>query len=340
VSSQARPQVRKNLKNAVFISILAAGLIYLYFKGPRLRSFLNLNILEILLLLAVSFLGFLAVGLSFKSLLRIFNMEIPFKEWFGLTMCNTMFNYYLPARGGTVVKAYYLKKKYGLGYSHYAALMAGSVLLGLVVTSLVGLLIVLFTSVITGRLIVSWAVAFFAFLVGVLLVGSITNQLLRLKIRSKFERVNLFLLNLKDGLTHFSRHKRFAFDFCLFSALFLLVMAVRLYLCFLALNFEVQLWDVLMIMAVTQFSFLISVIPGNLGIKEGIIVFSAGFFGISADQALTAAILDRTVSMVLIFGFGFVYSKILLNKLDDTQEARKGEKAKIPGFFCLYFLGL
>jgi uncharacterized protein (TIRG00374 family) len=319
VSSHTRPHVRKNLKNVVFILILAAGLIYLYFKGPGLRSFLNLNILEILLLLAVSFLGYLAVGLSFKSLLRIFDLDIPFKEWFGLTMCNTMFNYYLPARGGTVVKAYYLKKKYGLGYSHYAALMAGSLLLGLAVTSLVGLLIVLFTSVITGRLIVSWAVAFFSILAGVLLAGSIASQLLRLKIRSKFERLNLFLLNIKDGLSYFSQRKKFTFNFCLFSALFLLLMAMRLYLCFLALNFDVELWDVLLIMAVTQFSFLISVIPGNLGIKEGIIVFSAGLLGISAHQALTAAILDRTISMVFIFGFGFVYSKMLLNKLDDSQ---------------------
>jgi len=310
---------RKNLKNAAFILVLAAGLVFLYFKGPRLRAFLNLSILEILLLLAVSFLAYLALGLSFRSLLRIFDLDVPCKEWFGLTMCHAMFNYYIPAKGGTVVKAYYLKKKYGLGYSHYAALITGSLLLGLAVASVVGLLIVLFTSVSTGKFNVSWTIALFCLLAGVLLAGSIANRLLRLKIRSRFKRLNSFLLNLRDGLTQFSRHKRFAFDFCLFTALFLLVMAVRLYLCFLALNFDVELWDVLMIMAVTQFSFLISVIPGNLGIKEGIIVFSAGFLGLSADQALTAAILDRTISMVFIFGVGFVYSKILLNKLDDSQ---------------------
>lgn len=303
--------------------ILAAGLVYLYFKGPRLRSFLNLNILEILLLLAISFLGFSALGLSFKFLLRIFDVDITFKEWFGLTMCNTMFNYYLPARGGTVVKAYYLKKKYNLGYSHYAALMAGSLFLWLALTSLVGLLTVFFASVITGRFMVSLAVAFFSFLVGVLLTGSATKLLLRFKIRSKFERLNLFLLNLKDGLTCFFQHRRYALRFCLFSALFLMIMAARFYLCFLALNFDVQFWDVLLIMIIAEFSYLIALIPGNLGIKEGIIVFSARFFGISPDQALAAAILDRMVSMVIIFGFGFVYSKMLLDRLDEAQEAWK-----------------
>lgn len=319
MSSQARFQARRNFKNAVFISVLAAGLTFLFFKGPRLQSFMNLNILDILLLLAVSFLGYLVLGLSFKFLLRIFDLRLTFKEWFGLTVCNTMFNYYLPARGGLVVKAYYLKKKYGLGYSHYAALMAGSMLLWLASISLVGMLVVLLASDITGRFIVSLAVAFFFVFLGVLLTGSLTKQLLKLKIQSKFARLNFFLSNLRDGLASFSQHKKYALDFFLFSGLFLLIMAARLYLCFLALNFGVQFWSILLIMVVTQFSFVLSVIPGNLGIKEGIIVFSGGFFGLSADQALAAAILDRAISIVVIFGFGLIYSKILLNKMGDQR---------------------
>jgi uncharacterized membrane protein YbhN (UPF0104 family) len=121
-------QAQNKIKNAIFILVLAASLVYLYFKGPRLQSFRNVNVLEIALLLALSFLGYLALGLSFRVLLRIFDVSLTFKEWFGLTVVNTMFNYYLPARGGTVVKAYYLKKKYGLSYPHYAALMAASVI--------------------------------------------------------------------------------------------------------------------------------------------------------------------------------------------------------------------
>jgi len=324
VSSPARFQARKILKNAVFILVLAAGLIFLFLKGPRLQSFMNLNILEILLLLTVSFLGYLVLGLSFRSLVRIFDVRLTFKEWFGLTVCNAMFNYYLPARGGIVVKAYYLKKKHGLSYPHYAALMAGSVFLVLAVASFAGLAVVLFVSAVTGQFIVSLAVAFFLVFLGVLLSGLITKQLLRLKIHGKFARLNLFLLNLRGGLSFFSEHKKYALDFCLFSALFLLIMAVRLYLCFLALNFSVKFWAVLLIMVITEFSFLISVIPGNLGIKEGVIVFSGGLFGISVDQALAAAILDRAVSLIIIFGFGFVYSKILLDKVGATFWGYKG----------------
>ena len=315
MSSPARFRAPKILKNALFILVLAAGFIFLFLKGPRLQSFRHLNILEILLLLTVSFLGYLVLGLSFRSLVRIFDLDLTFKEWFGLTACNAMFNYYLPARGGIVIKAYYLKKKHGLSYSHYAALMAGSVFLVLAVASFVGLVVVLFISAVTGRFIVSLAVAFFLVFLGVLLTGLVTKQLLRLKIHRKFARLNLFLLNLRDGLGFFSEHKKYALDFCFLSVPFILIMAARLHLCFLALNFGVKFWTVLLIMIITQFSFLIAVIPGNLGIKEGVIVFSAGLFGISADQALAAALLDRAVSLAIIFGFGFIYSRILLDKI-------------------------
>jgi uncharacterized protein (TIRG00374 family) len=316
VSSPARFRAPKILKNALFILVLAAGFIFLFLKGPRLQSFRHLNILEILLLLAVSFLGYLVLGLGFRSLVRIFDVDLTFKEWFGLTVCNNMFNYYLPARGGIVVKAYYLKKKHSLSYPHYAALMAGSVFLVLAVASFVGLVVVLFVSAMRGRFIVSLAVAFFLVFLGVLLTGLVTKHLLRLKIHRKFARLSLFLSNLREGLGFFSEHKKYALDFCLLSGFFLLLIAVRLHLCFLALNFSVKFWSVLLIMVITEFSFLISVIPGNLGIKEGIIVFSGGIFAISADQALAAAILDRAVSLVVIFGFGFIYSKILLDKMD------------------------
>ncbi len=315
VSSLDLPKARKHLNSTAFVLILAAGLVYLFFAGPPLHSFLHLTVLEILVLLTVSFLGYLVLGLGFRSILRVFSVDLAFREWFGLTVCHSMFNYYLPVRGGLVVKAYYLKKKYGLSYAHYAALTAGSVFLMLATAASAGLVVIFAVAAASGRLFVSLAVALFVVLLGMLIFGLITRQLLGLRFHEKFARLSQFLLNLREGLGLFSEHKKHAFDFCLLSLLLLLVMTARLYLCFLALGFNVQFWTALLIMVITHFSFLITIIPGNLGIKEGIIIFSAGLFGIPADQALAAAVLDRALSMIVIFGFGFVFSKILLDRM-------------------------
>ena len=232
-----------------------------------------------------------------------------------------MFNYYIPARGGTVAKAYYLKRNYGVEYSYYISLMTGAFVIGLVLTSLIGLFSVFFTFMVTGRFIFSLATVFLIILFVALLSSFLVKYFLRLKNSIKFKRINNFLTNLEKGLTYFSNHKKLTLNFCVLTLFFILIMAVRLYLCFNALNSEVNFMDILMIRAIAEFSFLISLLPGNLGIKEGIIIFSAGVFGISVDQAITAAILDRVISMIFIFGFGFVYSKILLKKLGENHDS-------------------
>jgi hypothetical protein len=40
---------------------------------------------------------------------------------------------------------------------------------------------------------------------------------------------------------------------------------------------------------------------------------------ISPEQAILAAIVDRVVAMLVIFGLGFILSRILLNKFDMAQ---------------------
>ncbi|MFC2157517.1 YbhN family protein [Acidobacteriota bacterium] len=321
--------MRKSVKNTILFLILISGLIYLYFNRSYLQAFSNLGLHEIIGLLFLSYAGFLFLGLGFKFILKIFSLDIPYREWFGLTICNTMFNYYVPARGGTVAKAYYLKKKYGFEYPHYVSLMAGSFIISLVLTSLLGLAAVLLTFIFTGRFILSLALVFSLFLVVSLFSGFITRVLSKLTVSTRFERLNLIMENIKDGLTYFSSHKKATLNFCIFSVLFILFMILRLYVCFIALDFNVSFMAIALIRLIAEFTFLISIVPGNLGIKEGIIVFSASIFEIPLDQAVTAAILDRAVSMFLIFALGFFYSRGLLGKLA-VDEKGTGQESEIP----------
>jgi uncharacterized membrane protein YbhN (UPF0104 family) len=66
---------------------------------------------------------------------------------------------------------------------------------------------------------------------------------------------------------------------------------------------------------------ILSITPGNLGIKEGIIVYTAYLLGITFDEAFLGAVLDRIIDLFLIFVFGVFYSNKLLfkvNELNDT----------------------
>ena len=314
--------MRKGIRYYIFFLILLVGFTFLYIKQESLQPFLNLKVLELLALLSLTYLAFVMMGLAFKYLLKIFDLNLNYREWFGLTVCNTMFNYYLPAKGGTVAKALYLKKKHGFGYSYYLSLVAGATVLGFFLTAVLGLISVVLVYILTNRFLYYLGGFFLVCMAGALFSVVLTHFMKRLKLKVGQKKIHILIANLKEGFSYFSSHRKFALGFCLFSFLFIMLMAVRLYLCFRVLGYDADFLPVVIIRSIAEFSFLISLVPGNLGIKEGIIIFAARIFNIPGDYAIAAAILDRAVSMALIFGLGFMYSKSLLGSFDTVKAGK------------------
>ncbi|EDN67579.1 conserved hypothetical protein, membrane [Beggiatoa sp. PS] len=90
---------------------------------------------------------------------------------------------------------------------------------------------------------------------------------------------------------------------------------LRLYVCFMALGSPIHFYQIMIIQTFVGLSFVISITPGNLGIKEGITVFGASLFGISPTTALLASLVDRAVTMLVVFAVGLVFTHILIRKI-------------------------
>ena len=75
-----------------------------------------------------------------------------------------------------------------------------------------------------------------------------------------------------------------------------------------------NLFHILIIQSLTTFSTVVSITPGNLGVKEGIIGSFAFMLNIPATDAIFAATVDRGISMVVTFALGLIFSKILMKK--------------------------
>jgi len=91
-------------------------------------------------------------------------------------------------------------------------------------------------------------------------------------------------------------------------------MALKLYWAFGAMGISVGFYNILIIQSLTNFSTVISVTPGNLGIKEGIIGSFAFVLNIPVADAVFAATIDRGISMVVTFILGIWFSRVLLSK--------------------------
>lgn len=307
--------MKNKVGNVIFFIIIAGSLLFLYLKRSSLGNIRNISLPELLILLFLSLAAILTYAFGYKHLIRIFDIKLKFREWFGLTVCNAMFNYYMPAKGGIVVRAFYLNKQHGLRYSHYAALSAVSYVLSLCLFFGTGFLALMADYLITGVYIREFAIIFLLIPAGAgLFLGGLRLVFKYLRIRIRPGRVASLILQIREGLSLARTRKRPVACFSIFVCLYLLIMAVRLFLCFHFLDADIGFSRALMIRSLTQFSFLLSILPGNLGLKEGIIVYASGLMQIAPEQAVLAALLDRAVGMIITFGFGTFFSHRLIKK--------------------------
>jgi hypothetical protein len=303
----------------IILLILGGGALWYGYANREL--FLNLKKIsfpDLLVLGLLVFVSHILNGYRFKYLMRVFKINLNFREWFGLSICNSMFNYYLPARGGIVVRAYYLKNKYKFSYSFYTSLLTGSYIITLFLSAITGLLLTLLFKFIHGVLYEK-LLAIFVMLISLILI--ITALLiLSLKIGRNFdnEKLNNLTSNIRKGLYFFRDNKKLI---VIFSALYLIsifILGARLFICFSAIDIKVLFLQTFIISSLTAFSMVLSLTPANLGIKEGVITLSAYLFGIYANEAMLVALIDRAVAVILIFSLGLIFSRILLIDLKVT----------------------
>jgi uncharacterized protein (TIRG00374 family) len=256
----------------------------------------------------------------FKFLLEIFKVNLNYKEWFGLSVCNTMFNYYLPARGGLVVRAYYLKQKYNFPFSHYASLLTATYIIAFFLSGTVGIFSTILYKFFHGILLKKLLLIFTLLLLCTFVLALLTLLFAKLRVTLKHERINNIFQLIQQGFDYFFKNWQVVIYFSMLHILFLCVSAARLYVSFYAIGIEVVSLQMLIIVSLVNFTLLLTLTPGNLGIREGVISFCAYLYGIPPDIAILAALIDRAAEVVLTFVLGLTYSRILLL---DIQEVNK-----------------
>lgn len=78
-----------------------------------------------------------------------------------------------------------------------------------------------------------------------------------------------------------------------------------------ASGFQLSLHEVLVVFLISTIAFALAITPGSLGVYELSIVLSLGWYGISKDEAIIAALLLRFVHFVLIITISIA---VIMNK--------------------------
>jgi uncharacterized membrane protein YbhN (UPF0104 family) len=271
-----------------------------------------------LLYQAILILAFYLVsGYLYHRILIEFGVHQKPLEWYGLTFVNAFSNYLLPLRAGTMVRALYLRNKYGFLLSHTASSLVYMSYVNLMVILLFGLLVAagfkfglfpmpFFTKdIFQNFLTVTIVLCSSLLLCGAALQFAVLRLPFPQPLREApfFRRRNIIYL-FADGARKMACNSRLLMLMIVASITSFLIQVGRLAAAYSAVEASPDFYLVFFVNIFFSLSFLFSIVPGNLGIQEILITISSRLIGISFQNGLVAAAVMRVAALAVVFGFG------------------------------------
>ncbi len=286
--------------------VFAAAAIYI---GNNLEQFRQVEITSWWWLAALfgSCLGqSFTSALVFQKLLRIFRVRLGFWESVGLVFVTGVGNFLVPYVGGIGLRGAYLKKRHGFSLGYFASTVGGAALLTFGINALIGLGTAgylfldrgIFSPAITGVFVCCLLLpAVFIFLPAREIRSG--NRLLR-KIGRVWEGWGMISRRSSDVAVLSS----YIFLTAIFGILIL-------YCSFRAVSEAIAFSDAVIVSAMTALSALVNITPSGLGVSELVIVFTSRALGYLAVIGVSAALIRRAVSAVILFAGGGISSFLL-----------------------------
>lgn len=285
---------------------IAVFVAYLIRNFDRYEQLLDLSVNSALLLVVLVFATIYVNGLVNYALYHgLGATNMPVGEAIGLATVNTLANQ-LPFAGGMVAKAVYMKRRYRISYSQFVSATVAVFVLSIGIEGVMGLVGILYLVTIRGYPSSTWLVVGFA-----LMAASTLSLWLPLDFLPMPERWEKQVTKLKEGWQTLRNNPALLLTLIGTNVAGVLVSAARALVVFRALSQDVNLVQSILFASASILTQLVSITPGGLGLKEGIIAIVASVYGIDFGVSIVAVGIDRLVSTSIIVVLGTIYTYIL-----------------------------
>lgn len=300
--------VNTGLKTALLLAlylIMAFVLVRLVDFSTLTQNLESADLLLLVPFAIVHCLTLLPIGLEFKALMEYYSVRLKFQEWFGLSVISNLGNYLAPMRAGFLVKAVYLKKKFGFSYSSFATTFVAAHLASIVVFGLFGLCALGLTAGYPGN-----GFGFFFLLVTLAGAGIWFFPAVRIPsaLPAIFEKPIRKLAQVQSEWLGIRRNRPVVSKLVLVNLTTVALTAFRLYAGFRIFGTDIGIGNAMLLAAVYVIISLVPITPSGLGFREAGIVVAAKLVGIAGDAALLVSVLDRVTVILIVFVLGAFFS--------------------------------
>lgn len=306
--------LKKYISPILTIVVLILFGAYLY-NNPQIISQLALvNWIYIVIIMFIYLFVFFLEGIFVLISLKIFNKEILIKESFFLSIVSRIGNYLLPMRAGAIFRATYLKKKYNFEYTKFLSTLYGYYIIFFLLNSFIGVSVLIIRYLDIKVLSISLLLFFSSIILAMLFLIFVRVSWSKYikSDRGLISKILSMIDKFVKGWTLIVRDKRHFLMLLLIALGNILLNILIVYIEFISVGKTIDFVGVVIYTCISGLSLLISITPGSLGIREAAFLITSQSIGITENEVMQLAFLDRGIMFVLLFML--LISILILNK--------------------------
>lgn len=292
----------KYLKIVITIAVLGFFVYYFINNKEDLLKVLSVPILPLVGIMISYSIVFYLNGVFIKVILQTFKKKISLIEAFYVSVISSLGNYFLPMRGGAVIRSVYLKKNFEFPYEYFVSTLYGYYIIVFLVNAFVGLISLVVISMKYGITSIPLYLFFGGLFVAMLVLSFVKFPVKKIKgSKNKvIDKVLSVIKNILEGWNMIVENKRLLISLIVITLVALVAGIALFYFEFRALSIDASIMNVILYNCLSGVSLLVSITPGSLGIREGIFSITSDILGISNEQIMQLALLDRGVSVIVL----------------------------------------
>src|SRR3989344_1602687 len=272
------------------------------------------------------FLTLIINGVLFYFIMVKFDIKLQFKELLSLAILNYFGNLITFFKGGSGLRAVYLKTKYKFNYSLSIFVFLFSTLIILFTTFFMFVISIIMLYLKTSNhyflLLSVYALILAAILFSLVLLFKLFSVYLK-----KFKIVqylNSRLVGIKFGWEIVRSDKQIIFIISSLTMVNVLVFTFITSLEYKIISVNISFLQSLFLSSASIFTILTNVTPGAIGIREAVFISTSNVIGISNSSSLFIAVLDRIIQfsiLVVFFPIAF-YSLFKESRYKGVKEGK------------------
>jgi uncharacterized membrane protein YbhN (UPF0104 family) len=314
--------VSKWLKNILAVIILGFLLWYLARHWEELKALLKLSPEQLFVMYCLWFLLSLTSARVVQCLLNALETKTAFWDMVLLHNATLLLNY-APMKFGTIFRANYLKRHYGLSYAHFATFFLYIMFLMTATAAIIGLAVLLIVYGLGG-----YENKVLALVFAITIIVSLLFLFVPLPIPAGQGRLSTTLRNFLTGRRRVSKERKTILIAVAYLVVNFFLAAARLWIIYNSMGKSIHVGGYLILGGLGFVVLFIALTPGSLGIRELVLGFGAVVLGVPLEVGILAAMIDRAIIISYAFVAGGVCTVWLRHKspADFKEQLQEGDR--------------